>query len=49
MVAWSRLVDVYEPAVKSRVAGQVLGLLSWNFGDVEARWALFERDVLKYE
>ena len=48
--AWRRLVDVYGPDVKSRIAGQMLGLSSWNFAeDVEARLALFERDVQRDE
>ena len=31
MEAWRILVDFHEPAVKSRVAGHLLGLLSWSF------------------
>ena len=50
MVAWRRLVDVYEPSMKPSVAGQLLGLLNWNLaGDVEARLALSERDDSRYE
>ena len=50
LAAWKRLCDIYEPHARSRVAGLLLTLLSYNFaGDVEARVAAFERDVQRYE
>ena len=42
MVAWRRLVEVQGPVVRWIVSGQ------WSFaGDVEARLALLERDILR--
>ena len=44
------MCDIYEPHARSRVAGLLLGLLSYSFsGDVEAKLAAFERDVQRYE
>ena len=41
VVAWRRRADVYELAVKLKVAGQMLGVLNWKFAcDVEVRLAL---------
>ncbi|CAK0843605.1 unnamed protein product [Prorocentrum cordatum] len=48
--AWRKLVEYYEPNARSRIAGQLLNLLTFSFtGDVEDRLALFERELLRHE
>ena len=48
--AWRQICKEHEPNVKSRYAGQLLELLSWDFsGDAVARQEAFERQKLKYE
>jgi len=50
LVAWKRLVERYEGATATRLAGTLLQLMNWSFsGDVQSRIELFEREVLLYE
>eukprot|EP00971_Amphidinium_carterae_P330780 6463992-Amphidinium_carterae.2 len=52
LLAWRRLLEHYEPHQRTRFAGQLLSLLSWDFGDindVENRIESFEREALRYE
>eukprot|EP00971_Amphidinium_carterae_P046061 906338-Amphidinium_carterae.1 len=52
LLAWRRLLEHYEPHQRTRFAGQLLSLLSWDFGDindVENKIESFEREALRYE
>ena len=34
-LAWEKLIEFYEPTVRTKQAGQLLGILSWDFsGDI---------------
>ena len=50
-LAWQRLIEHFEPTAKTRQAGQLLSLLSWNFshGDVQNQMELFDAAAHKYE
>ena len=48
--AWRSLCRRFEPRIKSRFAGALLGLLNFDFsGDVIAKLEAFDREVLQYE
>ena len=48
--AWRSLCRRFEPNVRSRFAGILMGILSFDFsGDVIARVEAFEREVAQYE
>ena len=48
--AWRCLVQSYDPKGSSRLAGQLLKLMSWSFaGDVLSRLEAFERELQNYE
>ena len=48
--AWRQLHARYEPLATTRFAGQLMGLLGWDFsGDMLARVEAFEREVSIYE
>jgi len=50
LVAWKHLVERYEGATATRLAGTLLQLMNWSFaGDVQSRIELFEREVTLYE
>ena len=50
-LAWQRLIEHFEPTAKTRQAGQLLALLSWNFGhgDIQSQVELFDAAAHKYE
>ena len=50
-MAWQRLIEHFEPTAKTRQAGQLLALLSWNFahGDIQNQMELFDAAAHKYE
>ena len=44
-LAWRRLIDRYEPGVRTRMALMLVALLKWGFsGDIQAKLELFERE-----
>ena len=48
--AWRQLYMRFEPQAVSRYAGQLMGLLSWDFGgDLMVRLEAFEREISLYE
>jgi hypothetical protein len=48
--AWRSLCRRFEPRIKSRFAGALLGWLNFDFsGDVIAKLEAFDREVLSYE
>ena len=50
LVAWRSLCRRFEPNVRSRFAGVLLGILSFDFsGDTIARLEAFERELMTYE
>jgi hypothetical protein len=49
-VAWRSLCRRFEPKVRTRFAGVLLGILNFDFsGDVIAKLEAFDREVLSYE
>ena len=50
-LAWQRFIEHFEPTAKTRQAGQLLALLSWNFshGDIQSQVELFDAAAHKYE
>ena len=49
LVAWRSLCRRFEPNVRSRFAGVLLGVLSFDFsGDTIARLEAFEGELLTY-
>jgi len=50
LLAWRSLCHRFEPNVRSRYAGVLLGILSFDFsGDLIARVEAFERELATYE
>ena len=50
LLAWRSLCRRFEPRVKTRFAGVLLGLLNFDFsGDLIARMEAFERELAQYE
>jgi hypothetical protein len=50
LLSWRRLVQRYEPVVKTRLAGLLCQILRWSFsGDIQARLELFERELIRWE
>ena len=48
--AWQLLVEIYDPHIRSRTAGQLLSLLQFDFsGDMLAKLEAHERDLALYE
>ena len=48
--AWQLLVERFDPRIRSRAAGHLLGLLQYDFsGDVLAKVESFERALSQYE
>ena len=47
--AWRTLVTFHEPQSRTRAAGLLQELLSWNFeGDVPSKLIAFDRNVKRY-
>ena len=50
LVAWKKLCNRFEPAVRTRLAGLLLELLRYDFsGDIMARLESWEREVTRWE
>ena len=50
MLAWRRLVQRYDSAAATRLAGLLLNLMNWSFaGDIQSRMELFDRELQRYE
>ena len=50
LLAWRRLVQRYDSAAATRLAGLLLNLMNWSFsGDIQSRVELFERELQRYE
>ena len=49
-LAWEKLIEFYEPTVRTKQAGQLLGILSWDFsGDLQHKIEQFDRTVSLYQ
>eukprot|EP00973_Karenia_brevis_P064076 8904139-Karenia_brevis.AAC.1 len=45
-LAWRSITNRWEPKLRTRQAGVLLGLLKWNFdGDILSRLEAFEREA----
>ena len=50
LLAWRRLVQRYDSAAATRLAGLLLNLMNWSFaGDIQSRMELFDRELQRYE
>ena len=50
LLAWRRLVQRYDSAAATRLAGLLLNLMNWLFaGDIQSRMELFDRELQRYE
>ena len=50
LLAWRRLVQRYDSAAATRLAGRLLNLMNWSFaGDIQSRMELFDRELQRYE
>ena len=50
LLAWRRLVQRYDCAAATRLAGLLLNLMNWSFaGDIQSRMELFDRELQRYE
>ena len=50
LLAWRRLVQRYDSAAATRLAGLLLNLMNWSFaGDIQRRMELFDRELQRYE
>ena len=50
LLAWRRLVQRYDSAAATRLAGLLLKLMNWSFaGDIQSRMELFDRELQRYE
>ena len=48
--AWRQLTDKYEPKMRTRLAGQLMSILSYSFqGDTTERITAWEREMATYE
>ena len=49
LLAWRRLVQRYDSAAATRLAGLLLNLMNWSFaGDIQSRMELFDRELQRY-
>jgi hypothetical protein len=49
-LAWEKFIETYEPTVRTKQAGQLLGILSWDFsGDLQHKIEQFDRTVTLYQ
>ena len=50
LLAWRCLVQRYDSAAATRLAGLLLNLMNWSFaGDNQSRMELFDRELQRYE
>ena len=50
LLAWRCLVQRYDSAAATRLAGLLLNLMNWSFaGDIQSRMELFARELQRYE
>ena len=50
LLAWRRVVQRYDSAAATRLAGLLLNLMNWSFaGDIQSRMELFDRELQRYE
>ena len=48
-LAWKAIIDRWDPKMRTRQAGILLGVLKWSFaGDILGRMESFERECLRY-